>query len=1423
MMNSKKVKRRGKRFSAGLLALLLTVTLLPANALSFAYAEELDAVEAEASDGIAAADEETQAADSDAVIDEDMPQVNEEESLENTVSENDLASGEEITTLEETETAKNSLYDDKGGDKETVGFTENGRPKLSISGEGVLSLDCPKPGDILTVSYLLDKGGNDTSTIRWYKTGSDGTSELIDTEGAPKPIGFYGCFCGYLFNYYVEGMSAEEKEAWSEHNMEHLWNGEGAHYGTGKYDEDRAALIASQRLIITEELIGCTITAEVTPDTAYDWFAAGTAVKTDPAGAVVGTDFVPLCNLEFIASDIPNGTYDHTIIKTGFTIKADADSGSGEDNVGKTVTADTDNKTIDGVSYTARLKTGGVGTGDYRSIQFVTGSESATLKIVCASDSDDAPSRLGIGIITKDDMSGTETLTEFTGTYRLHDGAENDYQSGGILIDNYAGIGDAKADTVEADLAANTTYCLYTAEGSGIDFLAIYVTYAGGVRANYYTLTFDANGGEAVAPQRALEGERYLEPSATKTDHTLHGWYLIPIPSLILTEPPDAADKYNFNRKISKYTGIETLYAYWDKDDNSTGGGSDDGDNEGDVLAFTKRPALSIARGTSGTENPVLSMPYVGNVLTVDYTLDLAEGTTDTSTITWYRIKAGETDATIKTDVAAADGIKSYTVTGEDKGYRIKVEVTPEDSAGNTGTAKFAQTGTVEEEAEDNLIFTTPPELNSTGSVDAPKPDDVLTVSYGLTLGEGESDHSTIQWYRGGNEIKASENSTTYKVTTADIGKVISVDVTPYINESKYGKPITLVTGIVTGKQPEDTQPEGTGLRIEFDDGDVYTYTGSAIKPSITVWNNGDKLVEGTDYTVKYSNNVKASETMSEAGDLVAIYADNQKKWPTVTVTGKGNLNGKKSVNFKINPKNFDNAKDDLAAVNAADVAADEGLKANDAIVLPNKKAAPVLLYGGMKLTAKDYEVIAVTGSIDDTKLAKATWAEDADNPTITLKAKSKGNYTGEVTINVIVVTAAQQKDAKIKAAFANGNADKIRYYNAESQTPGITVMNSAGENQMSSDATETYKKLESGVDYVISYPADTTNVGTKKVTITGISVNCIGTVTLSYAVKPAKKTEASLEAVLNPGAANADGYYFVSTGVTVGDDLEVSYKYKGAAVDTTLIEGVDYKVTYSNNKKAGNNTAAYVVTGLGNYKGLKTEKQYFTIKGIVLSNDNKNETAGEGIQLIAGDRIYNNKKAVYKSVPSLIVNGELVKPSEYTVYYWLNETDDWSTRLDKIELGKEESFKTVYVKIEPKANKANYISEAGKELTTSYDVVRAEKKDLSGAKILLQDEKGKTARVAYTGNAVTPYKAVIKIKGLEDTTIILDGNGADYESKGFKVTYANNTLKGKATVVIEAADGNTGFVGSKTATFSIVQKNFNTASFIKSLLSPNI
>lgn len=62
------------------------------------------------------------------------------------------------------------------------------------------------------------------------------------------------------------------------------------------------------------------------------------------------------------------------------------------------------------------------------------------------------------------------------------------------------------------------------------------------------------------------------------------------------------------------------------------------------------------------------------------------------------------------------------------------------------------------------------------------------------------------------------------------------------------------------------------------------TYTGKAIKPSITIKDCSKKLVSGTDYTVTYKNNTKPGKA-------------------TATITGKGDYTGTKTVTFNIAPK----------------------------------------------------------------------------------------------------------------------------------------------------------------------------------------------------------------------------------------------------------------------------------------------------------------------------------------------------------------------------------------------------------------------------------------------------------------------------------------------------------------------------------------
>ena len=63
-------------------------------------------------------------------------------------------------------------------------------------------------------------------------------------------------------------------------------------------------------------------------------------------------------------------------------------------------------------------------------------------------------------------------------------------------------------------------------------------------------------------------------------------------------------------------------------------------------------------------------------------------------------------------------------------------------------------------------------------------------------------------------------------------------------------------------------------------------YTGQAITPKLTITDNGKELTEGTDYTLEYSNNT-------------------QKGTASVTIRGKGQYGGSKTVKFKITSRTF--------------------------------------------------------------------------------------------------------------------------------------------------------------------------------------------------------------------------------------------------------------------------------------------------------------------------------------------------------------------------------------------------------------------------------------------------------------------------------------------------------------------------------------
>lgn len=545
--------------------------------------------------------------------------------------------------------------------------------------------------------------------------------------------------------------------------------------------------------------------------------------------------------------------------------------------------------------------------------------------------------------------------------------------------------------------------------------------------------------------------------------------------------------------------------------------------------------------------------------------------------------------------------------------------------------------------------------------------------------------------------------------------------------------------------EPEEPSvPEGIGLRIAFKNAnETYTYTGSAIKPDIVVWNNSDKLVEGTDYTVKYTNNINASVDAKE------------NKKPKITVTGKGNLTGTSTTTFEIQKKQLEDTK------RGADPVVIGGVTDNgELIVVEKSTASPVLYYGGVKLSNKDY-------SISD---AKKKYALGEIGKII---ITGKGNFAGTLTYDLKVIRKNELK--KFTVSFAapnytyNGKPQKIELKDGDVKDADGNI-------------------LKEGQNYTVVYQSDLTNAGTVKFTVVGLGYYT-GSVAKSYTIKPNAVTSG-----MEITGVSSEPYPYTGLGVTIP---AIGVSYQGIPLE----EGRDYKLAYGSNKKVG--TAKCTVSFMGNYKGSKAISKNFTIGANSLTDET------EGVKIVIPNMVYN-KPGVYKSKPYVSVNGVEVKASEYMVNYYTDE--NMTAVMGKIT----EADTDVYVKIEGK-DKSNY---KGMLLTASYKVQKKPETaiDLSKAKVTVytdwSDSATKTNKFEYTGKEIEP-SVMIEIKQ-GNVTLSPKNVKQLMDEEKLTITYTNNIHKGKATMIING-DGEI-YVGSKTATFSITTKNIKDTKILDDL-----
>lgn len=365
-----------------------------------------------------------------------------------------------------------------------------------------------------------------------------------------------------------------------------------------------------------------------------------------------------------------------------------------------------------------------------------------------------------------------------------------------------------------------------------------------------------------------------------------------------------------------------------------------------------------------------------------------------------------------------------------------------------------------------------------------------------------------------------------------------------------------------------------------------------------------------------------------------------------------------------------------------------------------------------------------VTVTLDGKELQKDTdytviYSNNNNVGTATVTLIGIGDYEGKASKTF---TITQPPKINISTCTATLN-QTVFYYDGNEKKPGVTVKNGS-------------TRLYEGSDYTLSY-SNNRNIGTGKVTMNGIG-GYTGTKELTFSIEEAPKTDISgCKIALTP----------------------TSYTYNGTAREprvtvkdgyTTLYEGTDYTVSYSNNVNVG--TAVVTVRGIGNYTGSK--QATFTIDDVARKN-----IANCTVTLSKTSYVYDGTA----KRPTVTV-----KDSGKTLSYGQDYTIEYTNNL---RVG------TATVTV---TGVGNYTGAKN----VSFTINSAPKTDIVNCTITLSQSV-----YTYDGTAKRPS---VTVKRGAATLIV----NTDYT-----VSYSNNTNVGTAKVTVT---GKGNYSGTKSATFII-------------------
>ncbi len=393
-------------------------------------------------------------------------------------------------------------------------------------------------------------------------------------------------------------------------------------------------------------------------------------------------------------------------------------------------------------------------------------------------------------------------------------------------------------------------------------------------------------------------------------------------------------------------------------------------------------------------------------------------------------------------------------------------------------------------------------------------------------------------------------------------------------------------------------------LDIEYTYDANQEYTGEEITPDIVVRDTTRDLVltEGVDYDVEYLNNVKSCP---------ADYEDESLR-PTIRITGLGNYGGVVDKYFNIGHS--------MDAVTAA--------LEQVSFVYDGQEHKPkaIAQLGGVTLTeGVDYVVRyeAEDGSSDlKNKGLKKAYIEGT------------GGYYGGTVIDYEITpkVADASKIMIVPNLPKDESGNYIATYTGNEITPSVVVYDTE---------IDEVTPLRAGIDYTVGYNHNV-NVSTVENPAV-IMVHLQGNYDIGaddYAkdfIIQRREIEGNFQVVL------VDGTQYWYTGEAVEPEVKV-YALTPELVETVLVEGVDYDVTYENNVNAGE--AKLVVEGKGNFAG------------IVERNFNVVGKFSEAV-INVEDQFYTGQR-VEAPLEVSCGGNNLVKDVDYSVTYYSD--DNWET-----------------------------------------------------------------------------------------------------------------------------------------------------------------